>query len=47
MSPIEGTAFISPRAAKQGDDFNKRRATLLMSSLDISSANIVFFYEYY
>jgi len=43
MSAMDGTVFTSPRAAKQGGDFNKRRATRLMSSLDIPSASIMFF----
>jgi hypothetical protein len=42
MSEIEGTAFVSPRAATQGGDFNKRRATLLISPLDIPSVSKFF-----
>jgi len=47
MSVIEGTVFTSPRAAMQGGDFNKRRATLSISFLDIPSVNIECFCDCY
>lgn len=44
MSANEGIAFTSPRAAMHGGDFNKRLVTLLISSLDIASANVKFLF---
>jgi hypothetical protein len=39
MSAMEGTAFVSWRAATQDGDFNKRRIILSISSLDIPFAS--------